>query len=86
MEKNNITNVRQVTIDAAHTATHKNKTTILKRRNNMGNAFRTATRRLINSITRGGKHVQFKRSPKTAACYHNDEATMLTYDLGADGH
>ena len=28
MAKNDITNVKQVTIDASHTATHKNKTTI----------------------------------------------------------
>ena len=42
MAKNNITNVRRVIIDAAQTATHKNKTTIRQRGKNTGNAFSTA--------------------------------------------
>ena len=84
MAKNNISNVQQVTIDAAHTATHKNKTTIRQRGNNMGNTFNTATLCLINNMTRDGKHVQFIRSSTIATYYHNDEATMLTYNSGAD--
>ena len=41
--KNDITNVKRVTIDASHTATHKNKTALSQRGKNMGNAFNTAT-------------------------------------------
>ena len=63
MAKNNITNVQRVTIDAAHTDKHKNKTTIRQRGKNMGNAFSIATRRCINVITRDSKHVQFISSP-----------------------
>ena len=50
----------------------------------MGNAFSTATRRLVNRITRHGKHIQLRRSLTIATYYHDDEATMLTYDPGAD--
>ena len=37
--KNDITNVRRVTIDAAHTATDKTKTTIHQRGKNVGNTI-----------------------------------------------
>ena len=37
--KNDITNVRRVTIDAAHTATDKTKTTIHQREKNVGNTI-----------------------------------------------
>ena len=86
MAKYDKTNMRQVNIDAAHTATHKNKTTILQKGNNMGNAFSTATRRLISSIKRDDKNVQFRRNPKITIYYHDDNTTMLTYDSGAYGH
>ena len=86
MPKNNITKVRQVTINAAHTATHKNKTTIRHRRKNMGNAFSTATRRRINSMTRDSKHLQFRSNSTIATYHHDDKATLLTYNSGAYVH
>ena len=86
MAKNDRTNVRQVTIDAAHTATYKTKTTIRQRRINVGVSISTYMQRLINSITCDGKHVQFRRKPTIATFYNDDDATMLTYYSGADGH
>ena len=84
--KNDITNVREVTIDTAHTVTDKTKTTILHRVINVGHAIRTETRRLLHNITRDSKHVPFKRKHTIATFYENYDATILTYDSGADGH
>ena len=78
MEKHDITNGRQVTIDETPTDTHKNKTTICQRGKSMGNSSSTATHRRINSIIRDGKHVQFINSPTIAMYHQNDEATILT--------
>ena len=52
----------------------------------MGHAFSAATQRLINSITRDSKHVQFRSIPTIATYYNDNEATMLTYDSGAYRH
>ena len=84
--KNDITNVRQVNIDASHTATHKDKITIRQRGMNMGNAFSTETQSIIKSIKRDGKLVQFRRNPTIATLYNDNNATMLTYNSGADRH
>ena len=84
--KNDITNVRQVNIDASHTATHKDKITIRQRGMNMGNAFSTETQSIIKSIKRDGKLVQFRRNPTIATYYHDDNTTMLMYNSGSDGH
>ena len=59
---------------------------IRQRGNNMGNAFSTESRRLINSIKRDSKNVQFRRNPTIATYYHDDDATMLTYKSGANRH
>ena len=75
--KKDFTNVCRVTIDAAHTAIDKIKTTILQRVRNVRNAVITETRRLINSITLDVKQVQFRRRPAIATFY-NDNAKMLT--------
>ena len=66
MDKHNTTKERQVTINETQTDTKK---TIRKRSENTGNAFSTATHRRINSITRDGKHVHFRKSP-TIVTYH----------------
>ena len=63
VDKHTMTKGRKVTIDENHTDTPKNKTTIRHRSKNIGNAFSAATHRRINSITRDGKHVQFRNSP-----------------------
>ena len=84
MAKNYITNVHQVTIDASHTATDRSKTTILQREINAGHASITETQRLLHSITRDRKHVQFRRKPTIGTLYDNNDATMLTYDSGVD--
>ena len=81
MAKNDIANVRQVTIDAAHTATDRTKTIILQRGRNVGHAIS-----LLHSITRDSKHVQFRCKPTIVTFYDEDDATMLTYDSGADRH
>ena len=86
MEKHNITKGRQVNIDETPKDTHKNKTTICQRSKNMGNAFSTANHRRINSITCDGKHVHFRNSPTISTYHQYNEAKMLTYDSGADGH
>ena len=87
MGKNDITNVRLVTIDADHTATDKTKTTILQRGRNRGHTIRTETRRLLNSITCDSKYVQLRRKPTIATFYDNDyDKKMLTYNYGADRH
>ena len=75
-----------MTINVDYTATDKTKTTNLQRGIDVGNAISTETQRLINSITCDGKHVQFKRRPTITTFYNNDDAKMLTYDSGADGH
>ena len=86
IDKNEKTNVYRVTIDAAQAVTDKTKTTIRQRGRNVGNAIITDTRRLINRIKRDGKHVQFRYKPTITTLYNNDNATMLTYDSGANGH
>ena len=86
MAKNDITDVRQVTIDASHTAAYKNNTKILQMEEHVANTISTETRRIINNIKRDGKHVKFRRNPTIATLYNDDDATMLTYDSGADGH
>ena len=86
MAKNDITNVRRFTIDAAHTYTDRTKTTLLQRGGNIGHAISTDMRRLLHSITCDSKHVQFKCKPTFATFYDKYKATMLTYDSGADGH
>ena len=84
--KNDITNVHRVTIDAAHAATDQTKTTILQRVINVGHAISTETGHLLHNITCDSKHVQFKRKHKIATLYENYNATILTYDSGADRH
>ena len=86
MAKSDITNLRRVTTDAAHTATHKNKISNHQREKYVGHAIKTETRRLINSIKRDGKHVKFRRNPTIATFYNDNGATMLTYNSGEDGH
>ena len=85
MDKHNMTRGQQVTINENQTDTHKTKPKI-RQRANVGNAFRTATYRRTNSITRDGKHVKFRHRPTVATYHKHNETTMLTYDLGADGH
>ena len=84
--KNYITNVRRVTIDAAHVATDQTKTTILQRVINVGHAISTETGHLLHNITSDSKYVQFKRKHAIATFYDNYNATMLTYDSGSDRH
>ena len=86
MAKNEITNVRQVTINAARMATDRTKTTILRRGINVGHAISIETRRLLHRITHDSKHVQLRRKPKIATFYDKDDATILTYDSRVDGH
>ena len=86
MAKNDLTNVRQVTIDVAHTVTYRTKKTIRQRGRNAGNTISTEMQRLINNITRDSKHVQFRRKLTITTFYNNDDAKMLTYDSGADGN
>ena len=91
ISKNDITNLRRVAIDSSHTATDKTKTdktkiTLLQRRRNMGQSFSTAARHLLHSIKRDSKHMQFNRKPTISTFYDEDEATMCTYNSGADGH
>ena len=85
MDKHNMTKGRQVTIGESQTYTHRSEATI-HHRTKMGNAFSTSTHCRTNIITRDGKHVQFRNSPTIATYHHHDEATMLMYDSGADGH
>ena len=63
MDKNDITNVSRVTIEAAHTATNKTKRTILQRGRNVGHAINTETQNLVHSIIRDSKHVKLRRKP-----------------------
>ena len=76
--KNDITNVRQVTINVAHTATNRTKTTIFQRGRNMGHEISTETQSLLNSITRDSKHVKFRPKLTITTFYDEDKATMLT--------
>ena len=62
-----------------------NKTTIYQRAQ-VGKEFGTATHKRNNSITRDGKHVQFKSKPSIATYQQHDNTPMVTYDSGADGH
>ena len=62
-----------------------NKLTI-RHRYHVGKAFSTATHQSNNSITRDGKHVQFKTKPSIATYQQHGETTMLMYDSVADGH
>ena len=52
----------------------------------MGNEFSIETRRLINIIKHDVKHVKFRHNPTITTYYHYDDATMLTYNSGADGN
>ena len=72
MAKNNMNNVRRVTIDADNTATRKKKQQPDREEKNMGNALSTDTQHLINSMTRDGKHIQFRSSPTVTTYYHDD--------------
>ena len=62
-----------------------NKPTICQR-SQLGKAFSTETHKRNNSITRDGKHVQFKIKPSIATYQQHDNTPMLTYDSGADEH
>ena len=86
--KNDIMNVHRFTIDAAHQAIDKTKTktTLLQRGIHMGQTFSIAAQRLLRSIKRDNKHVQFNRKAKISTFFDKDEATLLTHDSGADGH
>ena len=58
----------------------------IRQRAQLGKAFSTATHQRNNSITRGGKHAQFKIKPFIATYQQQDNTPMLTYDSGADRH
>ena len=49
ISKNDITNVRRITIDAAYPGTDNTKTTLLQRGTNIGQAFITAAQRLLHA-------------------------------------
>ena len=61
------------------------KPTILQRAQ-VGKAFITAIHQRNNSITRDGKHVQFKSKPSISTYQQHNNTLMLTYDSGADEH
>ena len=86
MAKHDITNVHRFNLDAAHTATYKNNTTIRQRGGGVVNTISTDTRSLINSIKCDGKYVKFRRNPTIATLYNNDDATLFTYNSGSGRH
>ena len=59
---------------------------IIYQRDNLGNAFITATHRRNSIIIWDGKHVHSISIHAIATYHKHNETRMLTYDSGADGH
>ena len=85
MAKNDKANKKRITIDAAHAASTKSKPTIWQQGRNASQTLSTAVRRFVCSCKGDNKRVRFG-SNVTATFGSRDEATMLTYDSGADGN
>ena len=87
MAKEDTSNARRVTIDAAHSAVTKKQPSLLQRSKNMGRALSATARRLVRKVTNNNqKHVTFAGEATVANYNKEDAAVLVTYDSGADGH
>ena len=60
---------------------------MLERGVGLGQTVATAARRLIQQVKKGStKRVRFDSKPSIQTFSTGDEAVMITYDSGADGH
>ena len=84
--KNDRTNKKKVSIDATHTATAKSQPSLLQQGRNLSYKMGTSLRKAIQHLQYTNQHVQFKKNNKITTFYHDDTASMITYDSGADGH
>ena len=86
MAKNDTSNARRVTIDAAHSVNANRAPSIIQQGRNAGLALSSAARRFVHKITNNKQHVTFAGNA-TIATYNNvDPAVLVTYDSGADGN
>ena len=87
LAKNDDVNVQRVAIDSAHSTTAPNSLTVLQRGVNAGYNLSTKFRRAIQHLKRNNQPtVRFERKPEIVTFRKEEEATMVTYDSGADGH
>ena len=87
LAKDDTTNAQRVMIDAAHSASSPTSLTFLQRGVNAGYNLSTKFRRAIRNLKNNNQpRVQFARKPDIVTFRKEEEATMVTYDSGADGH
>ena len=84
--KNDRTNKKRVSIDAAHTATAATKPSLLQQGRNLSYNMGTTFRKAIQHLQYANQHVQFKTNDKITTFFQDDTAAMITYDSGADRH
>ena len=87
LAKNDIANVQRVGIDTAHSSCEPNSITLLQRGVNAGYNLITKFCQAIRNLKRNNQPiVRFACKPKIVTFRKEEEATMVTYDSGADGH
>ena len=86
MAKNDSKNAKRVRIDAAHQPNPKSKPTLLQRGRNVTYSIGTSLRRRMHKIGRDKHRVQFSTANSVTSFDSDDNAAMITYDSGADGH
>ena len=72
--KQDLTDARRITIEAAHAANHQDKAKpqLLKQGNNIGYVLATTVRKLVRKFTNNNQQVRFRHKP-TMARFHKME-------------
>ena len=87
LAKNDSENVQRMAIDTAHSSTTPNPLTVLQRGVNAGYNLSTKFCRAIQHLKHNNQPiVRFASKPEIVTFRKEEEATMVTYDSGADGH
>ena len=85
-KKNDTKNAQRVMIDAAHQTDRKPQPNLLQRGRNVTYSIGTSLRRGLQKISSEKHRVQFSKANSVTSFGSADNAAMITYDSGADGH